>query len=87
MKVRFVLNCGLYSKTGKWVLSRKRDNVSNSGYEKNSYYNFDFKKSFKLGIVVLVMLNKILVTVFIIDFYSGYGPGSQKPSLSICAYF
>jgi len=32
MKVSFVLNCGLYSKTGKWGLSRKRDNVSNSGY-------------------------------------------------------
>ena len=32
MKMSFVLNCGLYSKTGKWVLSRKRDNVSNSGY-------------------------------------------------------
>ena len=30
MKVSFVLNCGLYSKTGKWVLSRKRENVSNS---------------------------------------------------------
>ena len=31
MKVSFVLNCGLYSKTGKWGLSRKRDNVSNLG--------------------------------------------------------
>ena len=27
MKVSFVLNCGLYLKTGKWVLSRKRDNM------------------------------------------------------------
>ena len=27
MKVSFVLNCGLYSKTGNWVLSRKRDNM------------------------------------------------------------
>jgi len=25
MKVSFVLNFGLYSKTGKWVLSQKRD--------------------------------------------------------------
>jgi len=33
------------------------------------------------------MFNKMLVIVFIIDFYSGYGPGSQKPSLSICAHF
>ena len=87
MKVSFVLNCGLYSKTGKWVLSRKRDNVSNSGYEKNSYYNFDFKKSLKLGIVILVIIIKMLVIVFIIDFYSGYGLGSQKPNLSICAHF
>ena len=45
------------------------------------------KKSLKFGIVVLVMFNKTLVIVFIIDFYSGYGPGSQKPSLSICAHF
>jgi len=27
----FALNWGLYSKTGKWVLSQKRDNYSNSG--------------------------------------------------------
>ena len=33
-----------------------------------------FKKSLKLGIVVLVMFNKMFVIVFIIDFYSGYGP-------------
>ena len=44
-------------------------------------------KSLKLGIVVLVMFIKMLVIVFIIDFYSGYGPGFQKPSLSICAHF
>ena len=42
---------------------------------KNSYYNFDLKKNLKLGIVVLVMFNKMLVIVFIIDFFSGYGPG------------
>ena len=46
-----------------------------------------FIKSYKLEIVVLVMLNKMLVIVFIIDIYSGYRPGSQKPSLSICAHF
>jgi len=28
----FVLNCGLHLKTGKLVLSQKRDNVSKSGY-------------------------------------------------------
>ena len=41
----------------------------------------------KLGIVVLVMFIKMLVIVFTIDFYSGYGPGSLKPSLLICAHF
>ena len=40
-----------------------------------------------LGIVVLVLFNKILVIVFIMDFYSEYGPGFQKSSLSICAHF
>ena len=32
------------------------------------------ENSFKLGIVVLVMLNKIMVIVFTIDLYSQYGP-------------
>ena len=40
------------------------------------------KTNFKLGIVVLVMFNKMLFIVFTIDFYTGYEPGSQKPSLS-----
>ena len=34
------------------------------------------ENSFKLRIVVLVMLNKMLVIVLTIDFYSGYGLGS-----------
>ena len=34
------------------------------------------ENSFKLGIVVLVILIKMLVIVFIIDFYSRYGLGS-----------
>ena len=33
------------------------------------------KNSFKLGIGVLVMFNKMLVIVFILDFYSRFGPG------------
>ena len=33
----FVLNCGLYLKTGKWVLSRKRDNVSNLRYVRKCF--------------------------------------------------
>jgi len=36
-------------------------------------------KSLKLGIAVLVMFNKMLVIVLIIDFYSVYGPGSKNP--------
>ena len=31
---------------------------------------------------VLVILDKILLIVFTFDFYSLYGPGSLKPSLS-----
>ena len=34
------------------------------------------KNSFKLGIVVLVMLKKMLVIVFIFNFYSRYVPGT-----------
>ena len=34
------------------------------------------ENSFKLRIVVLVMLNKMLVIVLTTDFYSGYGLGS-----------
>ena len=38
---------------------------------KSSFYNFYFrKKSFKLVILLLVILIKMLVLVFIIDFYS-----------------
>ena len=40
---------------------------------------FLFQKSLKLGNVVLVMFNKMLVIVSIIDFKSGYVLGSQNP--------
>ena len=101
MKVVIVLNCGLYSKTGKWVLSQKMVQIQDifkngkpnivlktvkSFITKELLLYFYFNKSLKLGIFVLVMFNKILVIVFIIDFYSGYGLGSQNPSLSICAH-
>ena len=104
MKVSFVLSCGLYSKTGKWVLSLNPDNVLNSGYVRKwktwhclengqeiwcnriSYCKFDLK-SLKLEIVGLVMFNKMLVIVFTIDIYSGYGPGSHKTqSFNLCPY-
>ena len=39
MKVSLVLNRGLYAKTGMWVLSRKRHNVSNSGYNQDMFEN------------------------------------------------
>jgi len=40
---------------------------------KNSYFNFDYKKSLKLGIVVLVMFNKKLV-IFgeVLHFFNTY---------------
>ena len=50
MKLCVVMNCGLYSKTGKWALSRKRDKFfkfricSKMEYLTLSYYNFVFKK-------------------------------------------
>ena len=106
MKVNLVLNCGLYSKMGKWGLSRKRDNVLNSGYvfengkpdivfktvkgfniKRTPFIILILENSFKLGIVALVGFNTMLVMVFIIDFYSQYGSGSQKPSLPICSHF
>ena len=96
MNVRFVLNFGLCSKTGKWVLSRKRKHgkpnivlktVKGFNKKRNLIIILILKKSLKLGIVIFVMFNTMLVIVFIINFYSGYGPGFQKPSLSICAHF
>jgi len=36
------------------------------------------QKKFKLGIFDPVMFNKMLVIIFIKDFYSEYGPGSQR---------
>jgi len=38
--------------------------VKRFNIKKNFYYNFDYKKSLKLGIVVLVMFNKMLVIVY-----------------------
>ena len=34
------------------------------------------ENNFKLGIVVLVIIDKMLAIVLIFDFYSRYGPGS-----------
>ena len=45
------------------------------------------ENNFKMGIVVIVMLNKLLVKVLAIDFYSRYELESKKPSLPICAHF
>ena len=55
--------------------------------KKELLLQFWFKKNLKLGIVVLFTFNKMLVKVFIFDFYSGYGPESKKPSLTICDNF
>ena len=63
MKVSFVLNCGLYSKTGKWVLSRKRDNISNSGYVRNGKPNVVLKTVKRFNIkrttVIILILKKV----------------------------
>ena len=89
MKVSFVLNCWFYSKKRKWVLSRQRDNDSNSRNGKPDIFlktvkRFNIKrtliiiliflKSLGLGIAVLFMFNKMLVIVFFINFYSGNAP-------------
>ena len=54
----------------------KPENGQDIYYKRTPILIMIFKNSFKLGIVVLVMFNKMLVLVFIIDFYSGYGSGS-----------
>jgi len=86
MKVSFVLRILL--KNGKWVLSRKRDNkiqiqdMFGNGkpdivfYIKRTPFIILISEiSFKLGNVVLIMFNKMLVIVLIFDFYSRYGSG------------
>ena len=83
MKVSFILNCGLCSKTGKWVLSRKRENgkpdivlktVKGFDIKRTPFTFFIRENSLNFGIGVLVMIYKILVIVFTIDFYFKYGP-------------
>ena len=62
MRVSFVLNCGLYSKTGKWVLSRKRDNVLNQDMFENGKPNIVLKtvKSFTTRTTIIILiLNKV----------------------------
>ena len=95
MKVSFVLNCGLYSKTGKGVCLEnatmfqiqdmfekgKPDIVLKTvkGFflkKKTPFVILNPENSFYLGIVVLVILNKMLVIVINIDFCSRYGLGS-----------
>ena len=44
--------------------------------KRTSFLTLIPENCFKLRIVVLVMLNKMLVIVLTIDFYSGYGLGS-----------
>ena len=47
--------------------------VKGFNIKRTSFLILIAENSFKWGIVVLVMLNKMLVIVFIIDFYSLYG--------------
>ena len=104
MKVSFVLNWGIYSKTGKWGLSRKHDNDSNSGYVRkwktchcletikgfnikgNPLINLIKENSFKLGINVLVILNKLLVIVFTICFTLDMDWDPKTQSSNLCPF-
>ena len=90
----FVMNCGLYSKTGKRGLSQNKTMIQIQDMFENGkpdivlktvkgfniwrtpYIILILENSLKFGIVVLVMLNKMLVLVFTLDFYSLYEPGS-----------
>ena len=72
---------------GKWGLSRKRDSVLNSGYIfENGKPDIVLKtvnrftiKSLKLGIVVLVKFNKMLVIVLLSTFTLDMGPDPKNP--------
>ena len=89
MKVSFVLYSRLFSKTRQcfkfkiWKTENgKPDIVWKTVKRVNSKRTpiiILILKSLKLGIAVLVMFNKMLVIVLIIDFYSVYGPGSKNP--------
>jgi len=57
--------------------------INFSYYEKNSFYNFDFRKSFKLGIVVLVMLYKMLVIVLLSTFTLDMSPDPKTKFVPI----
>ena len=61
MKVVIVLNCGLYSKTGKWVLSRKMVQIQD--IFKNGKPNIVLKtvKSFniKRTPIIILILKKV----------------------------
>ena len=61
--------------------------VKGFNIKRTTFIILTLENNFKLGMVVFVMLNKMLIKVFINDFYSRYGLGSQKPSLSICVSF
>ena len=91
MKVSFVLNCGLYSKILKYSRKRDmiqiQDAFENACHCLENGQEFFFIKrtpliilisenSFKFGIIVFVVVNKMLVKVLIFDFTSRYRPGS-----------
>ena len=63
MKVSFVLNCGLCSKTGKWVLSKKRDNDLNSGYVRNGKPDIVLKTvnrfNIKRTLIIILIFKKV----------------------------
>jgi len=86
---------GFVSKTRQWFKSRicsKIENLENGEgfyFKKSPFYNFDFRKCFKLVFVVIVIFNEMLVIVFIIDFYPRYGPGVgtlKTQSFNLCPF-
>ena len=80
-----VLNSGYVFENGKPDIVFKT--VKGFNIKRTPFIILILENSFKLGIVALVGFNTMLVMVFIIDFYSQYGSGSQKPSLPICSHF
>ena len=69
MKMSFALKSGLYSKTGKLGLSRKRDNDSNSGNVRNGKPDIVFKtvKGFnKKELLLSIWARDPKTTVFLI---------------------
>ena len=65
------------------IQDKFEDRKPNINVKRTSFIILISENSLKLGIVVLVIINKMLVIVLIIDFYSRYGPGFYKPKSTL----